>query len=58
VSVAFTHQVADGLHAAVVKAVKPCDAKPAVAGAARALPLADHRGCCWPAAFACLDAGS
>jgi SAM-dependent methyltransferase len=49
VSVAFTHQVGDGLHAAIVKAVKPAasgPAAPAPASATRALPLADRQGCC------------
>jgi SAM-dependent methyltransferase len=50
VSVQFTHQVADGLHAAIVKAVKPATsgvpASPAPASATRALPLADRQGCC------------
>jgi arsenite methyltransferase len=49
-SVAFTHQVADGLHAAIVKAAKPATsgvpAPPAPASATRALPLADRQGCC------------
>ena len=41
ISVEFTHEVADGLHGAIVKAVKPV-------GAARtALPLVGARsGCC------------
>jgi SAM-dependent methyltransferase len=49
VSVTFTHQLADGLHAAIVKAVKPATsgvpAAPAPASATRALPLVDH-DCC------------
>ena len=49
-SVTFTHQVADGLHAAIVKAVKPATssvaAAPASASATRALPLADRQDCC------------
>jgi hypothetical protein len=50
VSVAFTHQVGDGLHSAIVKATKPVDASPAIgvtvsAGQA-ALPLASQPGCC------------
>jgi SAM-dependent methyltransferase len=43
VSVEFTHEVADGMHGAIVKAVK------APTAAARALPLAvspSQRGCC------------
>jgi arsenite methyltransferase len=31
VSVSFTHQVADGLHSAIIKATKPADTKPAAA---------------------------
>jgi SAM-dependent methyltransferase len=50
VSVTFTHQVADGLQSAIVKAVKPTTtsipATPAAVGATRALPLADQQGCC------------
>jgi len=50
VSVAFTHQVGDGLHGAIVKAVKPATtgvpAAPAPAGGTRSLPLADQQGCC------------
>jgi SAM-dependent methyltransferase len=52
VSVAFTHQVGDGLHSAIIKAAKPADV-PAGSGAAsqptsasRALPLVDQQGCC------------
>jgi arsenite methyltransferase len=50
VSVAFTHQVGDGLHSAIIKATKPVDpSKPtgvsASAGQA-ALPLASQPGCC------------
>jgi SAM-dependent methyltransferase len=50
VSVAFTHQVGDGLHSAIIKATKPTDASPATgitasAGQA-ALPLATQPGCC------------
>jgi SAM-dependent methyltransferase len=41
VTVTFTHEVADGMHGAIVKAVKPANAE------ARApLPLADSAGCC------------
>jgi hypothetical protein len=54
VSVTFTHQVADGLHAAIVKATKPATATTAgTAKEARApaparttLPLASPPGCC------------
>jgi arsenite methyltransferase len=49
-SVTFTHQVADGLHSAIIKAVKPATssvaAAPASASATRALPLADRQDCC------------
>jgi arsenite methyltransferase len=50
VSVTFTHQVADGLHAAIIKATKPADAKPAAATTMPArrttLPLASDTSCC------------
>jgi arsenite methyltransferase len=50
VSVTFTHQVGDGLHGAIVKAVKPAattvTATPAAAAGATALPLLDQQGCC------------
>jgi arsenite methyltransferase len=50
VSVTFTHQVADGLHSAIIKATKPVDAKPAVAAAIptsrTTLPLASDSSCC------------
>jgi arsenite methyltransferase len=50
VSVAFTHQVGDGLHSAIIKAIKPTvSSQPngvtASAGQA-ALPLATQPGCC------------
>jgi arsenite methyltransferase len=49
VSVTFTHQAADGLHAAIVKATKPATvtAVPTTpaAGVTRALPLVD-KDCC------------
>jgi arsenite methyltransferase len=41
VSVTFTHEVADGMHGAIVKAVKPRDAE-----AKAPLPLARAAGCC------------
>ena len=41
VSVTFTHEVADGMHGAVVKAVKPIDAE-----VKAPLPLARSAGCC------------
>jgi arsenite methyltransferase len=50
VSVTFTHQVADGLHSAIIKATKPPDAKPAAATTTPAgrttLPLASATSCC------------
>ena len=54
VSVTFTHQVADGLHSAIVKASKPTGGTttssatvPTVVSAGRAtLPLAGQTGCC------------
>jgi arsenite methyltransferase len=49
VSVTFTHQVADGLHSAIIKATKPVDAKPAVAttpASRTTLPLASDTSCC------------
>jgi arsenite methyltransferase len=48
VSITFTHQVGDGLHGAIVQAVKPADVpagqQPTATG--RALPLADQQSCC------------
>jgi arsenite methyltransferase len=41
VSVTFTHEVADGMHGAIVKAVKPADAE-----LRTPLPLARSAGCC------------
>ena len=41
VSVTFTHEVADGMHGAIVKAVKPIDAE-----VKAPLPLARSAGCC------------
>jgi len=49
ISVTFTHQVADGLHSAIVKAVKPSDLAMSTHASGRtALPLADEpaSGCC------------
>ena len=40
VTVTFTHEVADGMHGAIVKATKPSDAKRAE------LPLVQQAGCC------------
>jgi arsenite methyltransferase len=47
VSVTFTHQVADSLHNAIIKATKPATPAAAPAGSGRVtLPLADQAGCC------------
>jgi arsenite methyltransferase len=47
VSVEFTHEVADGMHGAIVKAVKPADAGTRTEVAERSLPLtAASSGCC------------
>jgi SAM-dependent methyltransferase len=50
VSVAFTHQVGDGLHSAIIKATKPAADDPATAAAApvgrAALPIAADSSCC------------
>jgi arsenite methyltransferase len=49
VSVAFTHQVGEGLHSAIVKATRPADATSPVAvltGARRELPVVQQSGCC------------
>ena len=47
ISVSFTHQVGDGLHSAIIKAIRPTD--PAAAGSAtarRELPVVEQSGCC------------
>ncbi len=48
VLVAFTHQVGDGLHSAIIKATKPADADAVAAptGARRELPVVQQSGCC------------
>jgi arsenite methyltransferase len=50
VSVAFTHQVGDGLHSAIIKATKPIDADAATTATAApgrtTLPMASDFGCC------------
>jgi SAM-dependent methyltransferase len=51
VSVAFTHQVGDGLHSAIIKATKPAGADVATSvsapdGGRTTLPLASDSGCC------------
>ncbi|HJT99574.1 MAG TPA: arsenite methyltransferase [Actinomycetes bacterium] len=48
-SVAFTHQVGDGLHSAIVKATKPTDAEAtsaATPAGRTTLPMASDSGCC------------
>jgi SAM-dependent methyltransferase len=49
VSVSFTHQVGDGLHSAIIKAIRPTDPAAAEAGPAiarRELPVVQQSGCC------------
>jgi arsenite methyltransferase len=50
VSVAFTHQVGDGLHSAIIKATKPTDAYAATTTTTpvsrTTLPMASDSGCC------------
>jgi SAM-dependent methyltransferase len=50
VSVAFTQQVGDGLHSAIIKAIKPTAADPAASVASPVartrLPMASDSGCC------------
>jgi ubiquinone/menaquinone biosynthesis C-methylase UbiE len=49
VSVTLTHQVADGVHSAIIKATRPVDVKPAAAAtmpASRILPLTSESSCC------------
>jgi arsenite methyltransferase len=54
VSVAFTHQVGDGLHSAIIRATKPATSDPADAtssaavatAARRQLPVVPQSGCC------------
>jgi arsenite methyltransferase len=50
VSVAFTHQVGDGLHSAIIKATKPTDPSQAngvtASAGHTALPLVAQPGCC------------
>ena len=48
---AFTHQVGDGLHSAIIKATKPAGADVATSvsapdGGRTTLPLASDSGCC------------
>jgi arsenite methyltransferase len=50
VSVAFTHQVGEGLHSAIIKATRPTDADAATAATTPVsrtiLPMASDSGCC------------
>jgi arsenite methyltransferase len=50
VSVAFTHQVGEGLHSAIIKATKPANANPATSATApvgrTTLPMASDSSCC------------
>ena len=50
VSVTFSHQVGDGLHSAIVKAIKPTDIDSATIAPAplgrTTLPMASDSGCC------------
>jgi SAM-dependent methyltransferase len=50
ISVAFTHQVGDGLHSAIIKATKPSDADAPISVAApmgrTTLPMASDSACC------------
>jgi arsenite methyltransferase len=47
ISVAFTHQVGDGLHSAIIKATRPADPTSAVAtGTRHELPVVQQSGCC------------
>jgi arsenite methyltransferase len=46
VSVTFTHQVADGLHSAIIKATRPHAAAAVPAGARAELPVVAQPGCC------------
>jgi len=47
VSVTFTHPVGDGVHSAIIKAIRPAEAAAAVpTGAGRELPVVQQSGCC------------
>jgi arsenite methyltransferase len=46
VSVTFTHQVADGLHSAIIKAVKPVGAATVPPATRSELPVVRQSGCC------------
>jgi arsenite methyltransferase len=46
VSVAFTHQVGDGVHSAIIKATRPADATAAPTATRRELPVVQQADCC------------
>jgi SAM-dependent methyltransferase len=46
VSVTFTHQVADGLHSAIIKATRPREAATVLTPARSELPVVGQSGCC------------
>jgi SAM-dependent methyltransferase len=46
IEVTFTHEVADGLHGAIIRATKPTEAGAAVDHAPAALPVVQAQGCC------------
>ncbi len=47
IEVTFTHEVADGLHNAIIKATKPATTAATAAAVGRGtLPMADRPGCC------------
>jgi arsenite methyltransferase len=46
IEVSFTHEVADGLHGAIIRATKPTDAASVPAGGPARLPVAQEQGCC------------
>jgi len=46
VSVTFTHQVADGLHSAIIKATRPREAATVPTAARRELPVVGQSACC------------
>jgi arsenite methyltransferase len=46
VSVTFTHQLADGLHSAIIKASRPADPAPGPTAPHRELPVVQQSGCC------------
>jgi arsenite methyltransferase len=46
VSVAFTHQVGDGIHSAIIKATRPAEATAAPTATRRELPVVQQAGCC------------